>query len=130
MMKQREYTVIACCRDDLRSIERELKNESCCEHVPDRCVRVCNPRMGSRIQTHFMLTDQEAQQLKKDPRVRTVEIPVEQRTDIEIGLSSVQRERFHRSSSFDDTTVNWGLVRCNKKQNVYSNSISATDVFE
>lgn len=78
-MTEKEYTVIANTREDLPALEAEITASSGAGPIPNRSVDVANPRPGSKIQTHFMLTDQEAEDLRSDPRVRAVEIPADQR---------------------------------------------------
>ena len=119
---EREYTVIANTREDLPALEAEITASSGAGPIPSRSVDVANPRPGSKIQTHFMLTDEEAEALRADPRVRAVEIPPEQRDDIQIGLNVVQRGAFDRDSVLDATHINWGLRRCITVDTPYSNS--------
>lgn len=121
-MAEKEYTVIANTREDLPALETEITASSGAGPIPNRSVDVANPRPGSRIQTHFMLTDQEAEDLRNDPRVRAVEIPPEQRDDISIGLNAIQRGEFARNNTLDNTHVNWGLRRCTSIDTPYSNS--------
>ena len=66
-----------------------------------------------------MLTDEEAQELRSDPRVRAVEIPPDQRDDITIGLNATQSGTFYRASGLDGSYVNWGLRRCISETNNY-----------
>jgi len=121
-MTEKEYTVIANTREDLPALEAEITASSGAGPIPNRSVDVANPRPGSRIQTHFMLTDEEAEDLRNDPRVRAVEIPPEQRDDISIGLNTVQQGAFDRDDVLDATHVNWGLRRCISVDTPYSNS--------
>jgi subtilisin family serine protease len=119
---EREYTVIANTREDLPALEAEITASSGAGPIPNRSVDIANPRLGSKIQTHFMLTDEEAEELRNDPRVRAVEIPPEQRDDIQIGLNAYQKEdpyKFYRGSGLSDTYINWGLKRCIKETNEF-----------
>jgi len=84
-MSEKEYTVIVNNREDLAQVESELTASSGAGPIPARTVDIANPRPGSRVQTHFMLTDDEAETLRSDPRVRAVEIPPDQRDDVSIG---------------------------------------------
>ena len=122
MSMEREYTVIANSREDLPALEAEITASSGAGPIPNRSVDVANPRPGSRIQTHFMLTDEEAEALRSDPRVRAVEIPPEQRDDISIGLNAIQQGAFDRDSVLDATHINWGLRRCITVDTPYNNS--------
>ena len=108
---EKEYTVIANTKEDLPDLEAEITASSGAGPIPNRSVDIVNPRLGSRIQTHFMLTDDEAEALRSDPRVRAVEIPPDQRDDITIGIRASQLGAFERSN-VGQNTVNWGLRRC------------------
>lgn len=119
---EKEYTVIANTREDLPALEADITASSGAGPIPNRSVDVANPRPGSKIQTHFMLTDEEAEELRADARVRAVEIPPEQRDDVSIGLNATQSGQFYRGSGLDSTYVNWGLRRCISEANPYLNS--------
>jgi subtilisin family serine protease len=127
---EREYTVIANTREDLPALEAEITASSGAGPIPDRSVDVANPRLGSKIQTHFMLTDEEAEELRKDPRVRAVEIPPEQRDDISIGLNASQRGTFYRGSGLQSDYRNWGLRRCMADANNFVDTDGITRLTE
>ncbi len=127
---EREYTVIVNNREDLTVIETELTASSGAGPIPKRSVGIANPRPGSRVQTHFMLTDEEAQALTDDSRIRAVEIPPELRDDIQIGLNATQSGSYKRDGTSDADKVNWGLLRCNYKTNVYEDMDNSGTVFE
>lgn len=118
---EKEYTVIANTREDLPALEAEITASSGAGPIPNRSVDIANPRPGSKIQTHFMLTDAEAEELRKDPRVRAVEIPPDQRDDISIGLHAYQNDSvsniFYRGSGLTENYINWGLRRCISETN-------------
>ena len=127
---EREYTVIATAREHLPDLEAEITANSGAGPIPNRSVDIANPRPGSRIQTHFMLTDEEADALRADPRVRAVEIPPEQRDDISIGLNASQSGTFFRGSGLDSNYVNWGLRRCMTKANNFVSGGFRLDTIE
>lgn len=79
--------------------------------VPSRRVDIVNERPGSLRSCHYSLTDLEADVLRNDPRVYDVEIPPEQRDDIQIGLTVTQTADFTKTSSDSGDFVNWGLRR-------------------
>lgn len=118
---EREYTVIVHNRIDLAELETELGSELGTVTIPNRIVVTKNKRSGSKIQTHFMLTDGEADILRQDSRVRAVEIPPDQRKDIKIGLNAAQTGSFYRGQN-DASDVNWGLRRNIESQNIYENN--------
>ena len=129
-MSEKEYTVIVNNREDLAQVESELTASSGAGPIPARTVDIANPRPGSRVQTHFMLTDDEAQALRSDPRIRAVEIPPDQRDDVSIGLNATQTGNFYRGSAgFDNTYINWGLRRNPEATNVYGNSAVTTNSY-
>ena len=119
---EREYTVIVYNREDLPVLEAELTASTGDGPIPARRVDIANSRPGSKIQTHFALTDDEAEALRADPRVRAVEIPPDQRDDIQIGLHSTQDADFRRQTGTNNGWVNWGLRRCVEQSNIYGNS--------
>jgi len=117
----REYTIVVYNRPDLPEVEKQLQDTTDNHTIPNRSVSVSNPRFGSKIQTHFFLTDDEADILRQDPRVRAVEIPPDQRNDIKIGLNASQTGNFYRGFN-DVTDVNWGLRRIIESTNIYENN--------
>lgn len=121
---EKEYSVIAVSREHLPELEAEITASSGSGPIPNRSVDIANPRPGSKIQTHFMLTDEEAEALRSDPRVRAVEIPPDQRDDIKIILNAEQSEGvvFRRGDDGSPVNVNWGLRRCIEETNIYGSS--------
>jgi len=97
-----------------------------CEFIPDRAVHCHDPMHGSEYNGIFMLTDEEAEKLKEDPRVRDVH-----RIPEEIGIE--KRHHGSRSGSFDKSSSvsssmrNWALNRCiNKIENYGVASTTST----
>jgi subtilisin family serine protease len=127
---EREYTVIANTREDLPALEAEITASSGAGPIPNRSVDIANPRPGSRIQTHFMLTDEEAEALRADPRVRAVEIPPDQRDDIKIGLRASTTGNFYRGSGLNQAYYNWGLRRSIEETNVYGTNTTTSGDYE
>jgi subtilisin family serine protease len=91
-------------------------------YIPNRAVQYTNERPTSLRQCWYLLTDDEAEQLKLDDRVFDVEIPPEHRTDIQIGLNAIQTGDFTKTTSDSGVFLNWGMIRCNSTTNVYSTS--------
>lgn len=96
-------------------------------YIPNRAVQYTNERPTSLRQCWYLLTDEEAEQLKLDERVFDVEIPPEHRTDIVIGKKAIQSGNFTKTTSDSGTFLNWGLIRCNSLTNIYGNSSSTTE---
>ena len=107
---EREYSVIVNAGVDLKELEAELTASTGSGPIPNRSVDIANPRPGSRRQTHFALTDEEAKELSKDSRIMAVEIPPEQRDDIQIGLHATQTGQFTRTDTLNQNYVNYLLL--------------------
>lgn len=98
-------------------------------HVPDRTVDIINERPGSLRSCHYSLTDAEADALRNDPRVYSVEIPPDQRDDISIGFSAVQFNNYTKTTSDSGDFVNWALLRCVSESNNYGTATTAEGGF-
>lgn len=97
-------------------------------YVPDRVVGMANELPYSERNTHYYLTPEEADKLSQDPRVLAVEIPPEQRDDIEIGHWAKQFSDFRKTYTQGNgnwstgSFVNYALVRASTSTNIYSNT--------
>lgn len=118
----REYIVIARSEADIDSLHEDLVNITIArlevdkESIPSRKVEVANERLGNPYITHYYLTDQEAEELAKDPRVVSVHLPpapdskrrmVVQKSKSYNGIFG----NFKRNSAKDKYNINWGLRR-------------------
>lgn len=121
-MSEKEYIVVVKKGVDLEVFDADLASDTGDSTIPERAVTVANPRLGSKRMTHWMLTDDEAQALKNDPRVLDVEIPVEQRDDIVIHPRAIQTGTFNKTNS--STGINWGLNRCVSASNNWPSTIT------
>lgn len=110
-MTPREYIVTACSFDDLDSLYEDLESSGVGRFntLPDRTVECAVRRPISR-NTHYWLTDEEAEQVKQDPRVLDVSL-----TPKELGI--VIKPLWSRSANFTKTSTpnaldkNWGPYR-------------------
>ena len=121
-MSEKEYVVIVKADVDLEAFDAEVAADTGAGQIPNRAVTVANPRIGSKRMTHWMLTDEEAETLAQDDRVVAVEIPPDQRTDMDIGLHARQTAVFERQSGNNSTWVNWGLRRCDEATNTFADA--------
>ena len=119
---EKEYVVIVNADVDLEAFDAEVAADTGAGQIPNRAVTVANPRIGSKRMTHWMLTDEEAETLAQDDRVVAVEIPPDQRTDMDIGLHARQTSIFERQSGDNATWVNWGLRRCDEATNTFADA--------
>ena len=94
--------------------------------VPNRRVDIVNNRDGSLRSCHYSLTDAEVTTLQNDDRVYSVEIPPEQRTDIEIGVVARQTGSFNKPTNSNGANVNWGLVRVSNNDNVFGSNLTSS----
>ena len=125
-MSEKEYVVIVKADVDLEAFDAEVAADTGSGQIPNRAVTVANPRIGSKRMTHWMLTDEEAETLAQDDRVVAVEIPPDQRTDMEIGLHARQTATFERQSGNNASWVNWGLRRCDESTNSFADATTLT----
>lgn len=145
----REYIVSLVKDVDYDQFWNEIENESLTDgFVPSRRVEIVNERPGSLRSCHYLLSDEEAQTLRQDPRVYAVGIPPDQREDIKIGIRTSQTANFTKPSislagatidgngtyisvpglaDSSGTFTNWGLIRNSNATNVYG-SVATTNL--
>ena len=121
-MSLKEYIVTLNTYEDLQSFYDDMETPGGSLYIPERAVDLVNRRPISR-NTHYMLTADEATQLKSDPRVLDVEINFEERgvtirpsARVHEELSQatptyVDTETFSKSNTVSSDMVNWGLLR-------------------
>ena len=111
-MAEKEYIVSLKAGVDYDAFWDQIENVSDNDgFVPTRRVDIVNERPGSLRSCHYSLTDAEADALRNDPRVYGVEIPPQQRTDIEIGHHSIQSGTWTKTASISSSDLNWGMIR-------------------
>lgn len=111
-MAEKEYIVSLKAGVDYDAFWDQIENISADDgFVPTRRVDIINERPGSLRSCHYSLTDAEAAQLAADPRIHSVEIPPNQRDDIEMIHYAVQSGTWTKDSTVRSTDINWGLVR-------------------
>ena len=126
-MSEKEYIVTLNRNVDHIKFDSEMIASTGAGAIPSRSTTIANARPGSKRNTHYMLTDSEAATLRSDPRVMAVEIPPEQRDDIELILNARQQGNFEKTTSDTGTFVNWGLRRMISKSNPYTGTTVAGD---
>jgi subtilisin family serine protease len=99
-------------------------------YIPNRRVEFTNERPASLRQCWYVLTDEEAEELKLDDRVFDVEIPPEKRDDLKMVLRAVQRGDFTKTTSDAGSYLNWGMSRCNFDFNNYGTGNETTSSYE
>ena len=110
MSDLKEYIVTLKNRDDLDAFYEDMETPGGNLYIPDRAVECVNRREISR-NTHYMLSDAEAEELKKDSRVMFAELtPQEQ--GLVVRPSYTQTGNFNKSGALNSAYRNWGLLRC------------------
>jgi hypothetical protein len=79
--------------------------------IPNRSVEVIDSMPGSEYNGTFYLTDEEAQALQQDPRVRAVHRSAEDMGLVK-GITRVRPGLFDKSVTATTSSHNWGLIRC------------------
>ena len=118
-MSEREYIVTLKAGVDYEAFNQEMISSTGAGDIPQRSVGITNARPGSKRNTHYALTDAEAEVLRNDVRVDDVQLPPEQRTDIELIHHATQSGDFTKTTSDSGSFINWGLRRCIESTDPY-----------
>lgn len=126
----KEYIVTCKTKEDLQSLYDDMETPGGDLYIPDREVEVAKRRPISR-NTHYMLTDEEAESLRDDSRVLYVGLTPEElgitfhpawTMTAEEASSDVEPEdspnytetsnRWSKTTNVQDNFRNWGIPRC------------------
>ena len=129
-MSEREYIVTLNVGVDYAAFNAEMIEETGAGDIPNRTVEVTNARPISQRNTHYSLTDEEAIELAQDSRVAGVEIPPDQRDDLDIGFDAVQTGDFTKTNSDSGVYLNWGMRRCATTTNDYNTGNTVSGDYE
>lgn len=110
-MEEQEYIVSLHRGVDADQFNQEMIALTGDGMIPNRTVNVANARPGSYRNTHYSLTEAEAEALRNDPRVYGVEINPELRDDIRPMPIGLQEGNFNKSTSESGQYYDWGKVR-------------------
>lgn len=121
MSDLREYVITLRTHDDLDSFYEDMETLRPTKYgcMPERAVECCDRRLVSR-NTHYLLTDEEAETLKNDLRIAGVSPSAK-----ELGLEITPHwtETSANWNRGTDSTVNahrnWGLYRSQLDYNLY-----------
>ena len=120
MSDLKEYTVTAPSMEVTDSIWDDLVTDSPTpDTVPNRPVEVANERPANPRNTTYLLTDEEAEKLRQDPRVEDVQ---------DLSLFKIH-PKASQGATFDKTSIqtgakgNWGLLRHISRNNIYGTSL-------
>ena len=124
----KEYIVTCKTHEDLQSLYDDMETPGGSLHIPDRAVELLQRRNISR-NTHYMLTEAEANEISQDSRVLACELnPFDQ--GIEFLPHWTQTGDFEKTTSTLETDdKNWGLYRMIKGDSVSNwGSDSTTEI--
>ena len=96
-------------------------------HIPDRAVVITNNRTAFTRLCEYALTDSEADRVKNDPRVASVEIPVRNNPLVTVARSTTQPGNFNKTTQSTGAEINWGLIRHSRTTNVYGTGTTTTE---
>lgn len=109
-------------------IHQELAAETGHETVPERAVDILNSMPHSEYNSAVMLTQEEADALISDLRIKDVH-----RDPYELGVRKVpygsRSGTYSKSATAASSDKNWGLLRSNSSTNVFGVSNSLTSPF-
>ena len=113
-VQTKEYIITVYSRDELPAIYEDLETKDKSPLNTDilRAVE-CTDRRPSSRNTVYRLTNWEAQELKNDPRVRSVEL-IPSELGIQAGTTTITQTStaWDKSSNASSSMKNWGLLRC------------------
>jgi subtilisin family serine protease len=119
-MSEKEYVVSLKKGIDCEQFRSDMISHTGNDNIPCRCINIANERPASQRNTHYFLTDIEAESLRNDPRILAVELRPDLREDVSIGVNAVQTGNFDKTLVVTGNFVNWGLRRSNESTNPYS----------
>lgn len=108
----REYIVTLRNKEDLDAFYEDMETPGGNLYIPDRAVEVAARRTISR-NTHYMLTVEEVETVKNDPRVLNVEPAAF--LDLRKPRYVIENEIFNKTFTNNASHVNWGLLRCTEE---------------
>jgi subtilisin family serine protease len=110
-MQKREYVITLHSKDDLDGFYDDMETPGGNLYIPYRAIPVHHRRAISK-NTHYMLTDAEAEQIRSDSRVANVVLSMEEQgihfSPIWIQTSSL----WNKSGTTSAAHLNWGNLRC------------------
>ena len=126
---EKEYNVILKKGVDYDQFGNDMLNITNKDGIPNREISVANERLGSYRQTHYYLTDQEADEVRNHPNVLAVEIPPENRDDIFIGRNGRQSSTFTKNPGTIQEHANYALLRSKYQNNAYGTGTELNEDF-
>lgn len=102
-------------------IEDMVSGTNHTEFMPNRSVELYDEKLGSRRNIDFVLTKQEADQLKNDPRIVDVRYGSKVENGIFLKPTAIDQFRtYSKTSGLDAAHYNWGIPACVNLANPFS----------
>jgi hypothetical protein len=124
----KEYVVTLHNYDDTQKFYSDMEGqESVVDGIPERKV-ACSLRRPISRNTHYFLSWWEAEDLKKDPRVKSVTLHPKYlgiRAE-EFATTTQTSSNWNKSSSTSNAHLNWALLRCTEGSDRLSWGIDGT----
>lgn len=113
MSELKEYIVTLHSREDLDNFYEDMESLRATPYncMPERAVD-CYVRRPTSRNTHYMLTEEEAETLRQDPRVRAVMLRPEELGIQKRPLWTDTSTEWNKSNSTSSSHKNWALLRC------------------
>ena len=122
-MSEKEYIVSLNKGVNYEAFNQEMIAATGAGDIPGRSVTVANARPASQRNTHYSLTDAEAEALKNDPRVYGVTLLPELDPNLVIEPRAIQTGDFTKTTLDRGEFLNWGMRRMNATANPYVGNI-------
>ena len=105
-----EYIVTCRSHEELVDLYDDMETPGGNLYIPDRAVDLVHRRAISR-NTHYMLTEEEAEQVRNDPRVIACERPARERGIVSTPFWTQTNDFNKTTGTFAGDDKNWGLYR-------------------
>ena len=119
-MSEKEYIVSLNKGVDYEAFNAEMIATTGAGAIPSRSATVANARPASQRNTHYMLTDEEAAELRNDGRVYGVTLLPENDPDLIMVPRAVQTGDFTTTTLDRGNFLNWGMRRMNEATDPYA----------
>lgn len=110
----REYVVTLHHQEDLDEFYNDMETEGGNLYIPNRAVEVSARKTISR-NTHYMLSPEEVETIRNDPRVRSIE-PTEF-LGLRLPKYTIENGIFNKTDTDNNTHTNWALLACLERTN-------------
>ena len=122
--EQKEFAVVIKDAADFDEIHEKIITDYGDDSIPNRQIEIANYRPGSERITHYMLTEEEAVQLRTNPKIQSVEVPPHLNPRLKFTSLLKQDATFTKTSTIIQSDVNWGLLRCTKTTDTWGSGVA------